>query len=125
MDIVEKIAEAKIREAQQRGDFRDLPGAGKPLVLDDNSMVPPELRAAFRILKNAGFIPAEVGIRKDIASLQGLIMRTEDDAEARRLARRLSTLLMQLEVRSGISLRNEDAYYRKIVDSVTRRNGVS
>jgi len=120
MDIIEKIAEEKIREALERGDFADLPGSGQPIVLDDDSMIPEELRASYRVLKNAGFVPAEIGIRKDIASLQGLIMQTEDDIEARRLARRLSRLLMQLEARSSVSLRTEQAYYQKIIDSVQR-----
>jgi len=32
---VESIAERKIREATERGEFDDLPGQGKPLNLDD------------------------------------------------------------------------------------------
>ena len=32
---VESIAERKIREAMERGEFDDLPGQGKPLRLDD------------------------------------------------------------------------------------------
>lgn len=32
---VESIAERKIREAMERGEFDDLPGQGKPLKLDD------------------------------------------------------------------------------------------
>jgi len=40
-----------------RGDFDGLPGAGRPLVLDDDPLVPEDLRLAYRILKNAGFVP--------------------------------------------------------------------
>jgi len=32
---VESIAERKVREAMERGEFDDLPGQGKPLDLDD------------------------------------------------------------------------------------------
>lgn len=121
MDIVDKVAEQRIVEAIERGELDDLPGAGEPLCLEDNSMVPAELRAAYRVLKNAGFIPVEIGVRKDIASLQGLIMQTDDDVTARRAARRLSMLLLQLEGRDGANLRNEDVYYQKIIDSFSNR----
>ena len=40
------------------GAFDDLPGAGKPLDLDDDRLVPEDVRIAYRILRNAGFVPA-------------------------------------------------------------------
>ena len=58
--MLDFIAEQKIAEAIENGDFDDLPGAGKPLELDDDSLVPEDLRLAYRILKNAGFVPPEV-----------------------------------------------------------------
>ena len=55
------LAEHRIEEAIARGEFADLPGAGRPLELDDvDPLLPEELRLAYRILKNAGFSPAEV-----------------------------------------------------------------
>jgi DnaJ homologue, subfamily C, member 28, conserved domain len=56
----ELIAERKIEEALARGEFDGLPGEGRPLDLDDDALVPEELRMAYRILKNAGFAPQEV-----------------------------------------------------------------
>src|ERR687884_613875 len=61
----ESLAEQRIREAQERGDFEDLPGHGKPLDLDDNPFAG-ELAAGFRILKNAGFAPSWIEIDKEI-----------------------------------------------------------
>ena len=58
--MLEFIAEQRIAEAIENGDFDNLPGAGKPLELDDDSLVPEELRLAYRILKNAGFVPPEI-----------------------------------------------------------------
>jgi len=121
MDIVDKIAERRIVDALERGELDNLPGHGKPLQLDDDSMVPPELRAAYRILKNAGFVPPQIAIRKDITSLQGLIMQSEDEAEVRRAARRLSMLMLRLEGRNGTDLRNEQDYYQKIVENFNQR----
>ena len=38
MDAISIIAEQRIREACERGAFDSLPGAGKPLELEDNSL---------------------------------------------------------------------------------------
>jgi hypothetical protein len=51
------IAERRIAEAAVQGEFDDLPGAGKPLDLAEDPLVPEEQRMANRILKNAGFAP--------------------------------------------------------------------
>ena len=47
------LAEERIREAQKNGVFENLPGKGKPLVLEDLSLVPADLRLAYHVLKNA------------------------------------------------------------------------
>ncbi len=55
MLALEIIGERKIEEAIARGELDDLPGAGRPLELDDGDpLLPPELRMALRILRNAG-----------------------------------------------------------------------
>jgi hypothetical protein len=48
------LAERRIREAQARGEFDDPPGSGRPFALEDDPLVPEELRVGYRILKNAG-----------------------------------------------------------------------
>ena len=53
MDLLDALAEARIREAQQRGDLQGLAGAGEPLRLDDLSMVPESLRPAWLLLRIA------------------------------------------------------------------------
>ena len=58
--MLDFLAERRIAEAVSRGEFDDLPGAGRPLELDDDVLVPEELRVAHRILKNAGVAPPEV-----------------------------------------------------------------
>jgi len=51
------VVDKAIREAQERGEFDNLPGKGRPLRWDDEHM-PPEMRMVNRILKNAGFAPS-------------------------------------------------------------------
>lgn len=50
------IAERKIEEAMAEGQFDNLPGIGRPLELEDLSHLPPDMRMAYTILKNSGYI---------------------------------------------------------------------
>jgi len=83
MDPLVRIAEEKIREAMARGEFDNLPGAGKPLALEDDSMVPEDLRVPYKVLKNAGCLPPELEMRKEIVTLKILISAIEDFPEYR------------------------------------------
>jgi len=50
------LAERRLEEAVARGEFDHLPGAGRPLDLDDEDpLLPEEMRMARRILRNSGF----------------------------------------------------------------------
>jgi len=60
MLALELIAERKIADAAAQGEFDNLPGAGRPLDLDEDPLVPEEQRMANRILRNAGFKPPEL-----------------------------------------------------------------
>src|SRR5690349_3646881 len=99
MDILATMAERKIREAMARGEFDDLPGRGKPLVMEEEtSGVPAEFRMAYKILKNAGFLPPEVELRKEIVSLRELLNSLEDDEELRKKRRELDFKLLKLSM---------------------------
>lgn len=60
LEAIALVAEAKIQEALAEGAFDNLPGAGRPLVLEDDSHLPPETRMAAKILRNSGYA-AEYG----------------------------------------------------------------
>jgi hypothetical protein len=96
----ELLAERRIEEALARGELDDLPGSGRPLALCDDPLVPEELRLAHRILKNAGFVPAEVLERREIAELERLVLdEGAPDAEARaRAAKKLALLRTRIEL---------------------------
>ena len=78
------IAERKIAEAISRGELDNLPGEGRPLDLDDDALIPEELRLAHRILKNAGYVPPEIETLNEIAQLERLA--TGDALAVRKLA---------------------------------------
>ena len=44
MPSFESIAEQRIQEAMARGELEGLPGEGRPLDLEDDRLVPEELR---------------------------------------------------------------------------------
>lgn len=70
MNIIANWIEQKIQEAIAKGEFDNLPGAGKPLDLDDDTFAPADMRMAYRILKNAGTLPQELTIYQEIQELR-------------------------------------------------------
>jgi hypothetical protein len=75
----ESLIDQQIRAAEAAGQFRNLPGAGKPLDLGDDKDVPDELRVGFRMLKNAGYAPPWIelqkSIREELAALEVWLAR--------------------------------------------------
>ncbi len=115
MPDFEAIAEQRIREALARGEFDNLPGAGKPLDLEDHSLIPEDQRLAYRILKNAGYVPEEVENRKEIASLQQVLPHLDGEGRVEAL-RRLHFLMSKVSAGRGQNLRVEAAYYERLVE---------
>jgi hypothetical protein len=66
----DRIVEAIIKEAMERGEFDNLPGKGKPIDLSEYFETPEEVRLANSVLKNAGITPREVDLLKEIAELR-------------------------------------------------------
>jgi hypothetical protein len=95
---IQSLVDARIEEARLRGEFDNLPGAGKPLPEEDMS-VPEELRLAHRILKNAGVLPPELGELSEINQLMTALDRSDLGGGDRDTAsRRLRALLTKLEL---------------------------
>jgi len=46
-----------MKEARERGDFDNLPGAGKKLIIDNDPHTPSEMRMAYKILKDNDLAP--------------------------------------------------------------------
>ena len=112
------IAERRIQEAMARGEFDNLPGKGKPLVQEDLSGVPEELRMAYKILKNAGCVPPEVELTNDVASLRRLILDMEESEARKSKVRELNFKLMKLEMtrKRPLSLDLLPEYQEKLLD---------
>jgi hypothetical protein len=65
---LELIAQRRIDEAAERGELQGLPGAGQPLDLYEDPLVPEEMKMAKRILKNSEVTLGEVfgGLREEL-----------------------------------------------------------
>jgi hypothetical protein len=119
LNVLAALAEARIEEAMRQGAFDDLPGAGRPLDLDDDRLVPEPLRAAYRILKNAGFVPPEIEARRERAAFTALIARLDDSPVRRHALAKLALLEAKLE-ESSLRLRREPCYEAKLVQRLSR-----
>lgn len=92
----ENIVEERIRKAQERGEFNNLQGAGRPLNLVDDRHIPEELRLAFKILKNADCLPPEIELKKEILRTEELLANMPDTAERYKTIKKLNFLIMKL-----------------------------
>ena len=122
MWLIDQLAEQRIHEAAGQGAFDDLPGAGQPLSLDDDAAVPAELRTAYRLLKNAGYLPPELQLRRDIAAAEQLLALAEQAEERADHARRLRYLMVRLNLTrlAPVNLQTEHAYFERLCEKLAQ-----
>jgi hypothetical protein len=100
------VAEKKIEEAIAEGKFENLPGTGKPLVLEDLSHLPAEMRMAYTILRNSSHLEDKIP--------PGALARTDDllayAPEERRACGKMRRLkLMLARLRKGEKIKPSNA----------------
>ncbi len=121
MDFWHRLAERRIQQAIEEGRL-DLPHwRNRPLPADeDNGFVPEDLRMAYKVLRNAGFLPPEVEVRREICRTEDLLAAAPDERSRLRQMRRLEVLLRRLEQVRGrpANLAVEEAYFRRVLDRV-------
>ena len=93
-----RIAENRIREAMAQGQFENLPGAGRPLNLEEYFSTPEDLRMAYSILRNANCAPVEVELLKEISRLDREVGLARDAATKQTLQTALTNRRTQLAV---------------------------
>jgi signal transduction histidine kinase len=98
MDAIAWIAERRIREAMDQGLFDDSPYRGRRIDLQEEESILAELRMAFKVLRDAGCLPPEVELRRDIGTLSELLDTVVEPEERRRIGRELSDKLLRLEL---------------------------
>lgn len=121
MNILELIAEEKIKEAIRNGEFENLSGKGRPLesLMDDLSNVPEEMRVSYIVLKNAGVLPEEIQLQKEIVNMQDLIACCYDEGERTAMEKKMNEKLLRLNIimekRNGKSL--SMSFYAKKIEN--------
>jgi len=125
VEFFQRIAENRILEAIDSGLFDNLRGRGKPLKFEDDSHIPPDLRMAYKILKNADCLPPELELRKEIVQLQDLVASLPDEAEKLAQMRRLNFLVMKLNMTRTVSpqLLEHDLYTPKVLERLETKRG--
>ena len=123
MFAFQKIVEKRIREAQQNGEFDNLPGRGEPMTLEDDSHIPEELRLTYKILKNANCLPPELQLRKEIRQMEDMLDRIPDEKEKYRQMKKINYKIMQLNMMGKNSplLAEREIYYEKLVDKLGQK----
>jgi hypothetical protein len=120
----QKIIEKRIKDAQKRGEFDDLPGSGKPLSIEDDSHVPEDLRLAYKVLKNADCLPPELELKREIRQMEDMLEKIPDEKEKYRQIKRINYKILQLNMmgRGSSPLMEEtEVYYSKLVDKMAKK----
>ncbi len=120
LNVLHVIAERKISEALSRGELDVKGWENRPLPSEDNHLVPPDLRMAYKILSNSGYLPPELEDRKEIKRLEELIAETEDEHVRLRQLKKLECLRLKMQIRHprALNLEEHEEYHRKIVERI-------
>lgn len=81
----ESWVDEAIRDARERGDFNDLPGAGRPLQIERNPFAG-DREVGFHVLKNADLLPRWMELDRELARSLAALDRFGDQG-IERLAR--------------------------------------
>lgn len=121
MRYLDDIAERRIAAAIQAGELENLAGAGRPIAPEEDLVgVAPELRTGYRLLRNAGFIPEEVRLRREIAEvstlLAGCVLSYRDKQENQTRLRRLLIRMGEIQA-ANVSIQSE--YFTRVAGHLT------
>jgi len=121
VDSLARIAEKKIQEAMKTRDFTSSKWKNKPLPLENDTNIPADLKMAYKILKNSGYLPPEIEEKKEVQRLEELIATTEDEHERLRQMKKLNVLLLKIDAKrtTPANIAHQDDYYRKVVERIS------
>ena len=101
----DRIVEAIIKEAMERGEFDSLFGRGKPIDLTEYFEAPEEVRLANSVIKNAGMTSREVDLLREIAELKQIGVAIMDEKKKQEVEKQIQqkqvefSLLMERQKR--------------------------
>lgn len=121
----ERIVEERILVAQRKGAFEGLPGRGRPIDFADDRHIPEDLRLAYKILKNADCLPAEIELKKEIERTEDLLAAMTDTRERYKAMRKINYLIMRLNMtrQGSIALDMPPQYEQKLTARIASDAG--
>ncbi|HCO12034.1 MAG TPA: DUF1992 domain-containing protein [Desulfonauticus sp.] len=120
MDIFVQLAEEKIKKALEKGELDNLPGKGKPLNLEEDANIPADLKIAYKILKNSGYLPEEVSTQQEITTTLELLEQATDEQEKYRQLQKLNLLItkINLQRKRPVYLEYNQVYFEKVINKI-------
>ena len=97
----ESWIDRQVREADERGEFKDLPGAGKPI--PDLDKPHDEMWWVKRKLRDEGlsYLPPSLALRKEASEARAAALHAPSEAEARRIIEDINETIREAN-RTGI-----------------------
>lgn len=114
------IIEEKIKRAVDQGDFDNLPGKGKPLPKDEFAHVPDDLRNSYRVLKNAGMLPEEMQVKKEVVELEELLEHINEE-ERERTEKKLNEKRLRFQMLMEKKKMSKTRAYSRYSDSIANK----
>ncbi len=106
----ENSVEIKIRKAMAEGEFDNLPGKGKPIDLSKYYGVPEHLRIAYQMMKDSGYIPEEVRLKKEMETLKEKIKQCKSEKKERELMKELTEISQQFNFHMEYNKKIKDSF---------------
>lgn len=93
------IAGKWIKEAEKSGELKRSKHFGKELDLQDGfAQTPEELKIAFKVLKNSGFTPGEVGLFKELEGLRKKFAEETDEQERKAFQKQIADKQLKIQI---------------------------
>ena len=95
----ESWIDRQIREATERGEFDNLPGAGKPIDLGDPNDPDWWVRSKLKKEDLRGALPTSLSLRREKEELDQSLAQVRSEADARELIEDLNARIMDANLR--------------------------
>jgi hypothetical protein len=116
-----KLIETRIKEAMAKGEFDNLSGRGKPFDKTDQFIFHKRKRLPFSFLKNKGFLPEEIKLKKEIDSLKEKIKNCKNKKTKTELQKELSQELLKYDLIIESYNRKRKTFLTNIFDVLKRK----
>ncbi len=96
MSWLSRLAERQIQKARLKGQLQGLKGEGKPLPdRPGDAFISPGDAVGFRIMAEAGVLPEEITLKKQVAAQRAHLATLTDEAERKAAMAELARLEMR------------------------------